>query len=80
MVGVKGRTGVKPPDVVKGRDLHVRITGAQMEIIKRISEITGVNASTLVRALIEYGLNMAGEESALIRQIRDLQGDHHEKP
>ena len=52
MVGIKGKTGVKPPDVVKRQMIKVRLNDAQMQAIREKADDTGVSVSVVVRALI----------------------------
>jgi len=54
MVGIKGRTGIKPPDVVKRQMIKVRLNESQMQAIRQKADDTGVSISVVVRAILDH--------------------------
>lgn len=66
MVGIKGKTGVKPPDVVKRQMIKVRLNDAQMQAIREKADDTGVSVSVVVRAILDQvdmqALNISGRK------------------
>ncbi len=52
-IGKRGRTGIKPDDVVKRHMVKVRLNDAQMQAIRRKADDTGVSVSAVVRAILD---------------------------